>query len=68
RVDAVYVHFFMQKWGEERIFPHPNIYYRTFFIPGFLFLCSAGKLDGFMGNETAAGIAQGNDKDSSQSG
>jgi len=28
-VDAVYVHFFMQKWGEERIFPHPNIYYRT---------------------------------------
>ncbi|WP_418979032.1 hypothetical protein, partial [Acidaminococcus intestini] len=31
RVDAVYVHFFMQKWGEERIFPHPNIYYRTFF-------------------------------------
>ena len=19
----------MQKWGEERIFPHPNIYYRT---------------------------------------
>ena len=20
----------MQKWGEERIFPHPNIYYRTF--------------------------------------
>ncbi|WP_418388980.1 hypothetical protein, partial [Acidaminococcus intestini] len=29
RVDAVYVHFFMQKWGEERIFPHPNIYYRT---------------------------------------
>jgi hypothetical protein len=21
----------MQKWGEERIFPHPNIYYRTFF-------------------------------------
>lgn len=39
-----------------------------FFIPGFLFLCSAGKLDGLMGNETAAGIAQGNDKDSSQSG
>ena len=32
RVDAVYVHFFMQKWGEERIFPHPNIYYRTFFV------------------------------------
>ncbi|WP_418979016.1 hypothetical protein, partial [Acidaminococcus intestini] len=31
RVDAVYVHFFMQKWGEERIFPHPNIYYRTLF-------------------------------------
>ena len=30
RVDAVYVHFFMQKWGEERIFPHPNIYYRTY--------------------------------------
>jgi len=30
-VDAVYVHFFMQKWGEERIFPHPNIYYRTNF-------------------------------------
>ena len=28
-MDAVYVHFFMQKWGEERIFPHPNIYYRT---------------------------------------
>lgn len=21
----------MQKWGEERIFPHPNIYYRTYF-------------------------------------
>ncbi|MEF2779931.1 MAG: hypothetical protein U0N18_02675, partial [Acidaminococcus intestini] len=42
RVDAVYVHFFMQKWGEERIFPHPNIYYRTIFFPerigsGFFF-------------------------------
>jgi len=32
RVDAVYVHFFMQKGGEERIFPPPNIYYRTFFF------------------------------------
>lgn len=40
----------------------------TVFYSRILFLCSAGKLDGFMGNETAAGIAQGNDKDSSQSG
>ena len=23
----------MQKWGEERIFPHPNIYYRTRIFP-----------------------------------
>ncbi|MGJ0690933.1 hypothetical protein ACR751_03050, partial [Acidaminococcus intestini] len=39
RVDAVYVHFFMQKWGEERIFPHPNIYYRTVFCLGKMLWC-----------------------------
>ena len=26
----------MQKWGEERIFPHPNIYYRTYLFESMI--------------------------------
>lgn len=60
--------FLCKNGVRKEYFLTPTFIIEPFFIPGFLFLCSAGKLDGFMGNETAAGIAQGNDKDSSQSG